>query len=713
MATTSNKKLYSKFVDREVPLRKDKNVDSMYESLFNGKNSYLRMSKRGSSYFDSSWIEVIEDCLYELGEIVNNPREVTVTDSNVTPIELAKKVDGVSVQHLASHTQYIKEIDEHGDVIPSKILSHSNIDDIHTYENRFIATFIRRLMLFVNKRYEFIRSTVNLTQDDVLYIKNKTIIDDQEVEIESKITIKKKLKDQSAIDAQDYINRILLMREYIQYYYSSPFMKQMKNEKDVRKPILQTNIIRKNPKYRKCFETFTFIERFDSLGVSYHIDENYQTFNEEERGKINYLLLNSYLAVQDDEEFQSIKKSNKVYKPKILTSIDDEEFVYGDILKGPIEFVRIDEKYRQYLDSKVRKDLPAHPNKYEKEFFKEEYDYKKERKLDNKELDALIARKQKEAERYEKLIQKLIEERNIEEAEAKRRELEAIRAYENELLEIRRQRIIEAALKDKEKMEPVVPNERRIKRRKNELLDELNEKDVAFEDRDTSGSLNENKEEAPNEENAATSNVEVAPAEVIQAEENAPEAVIVEENKEEPSNNEAEVAVVENSEDSSSEAEPTHVLVEDSGETIEAAIGAGVIVGEAASENENNEEVSSLEENQDNNEPQEEVILDSLPEGEVIEEDHSNEEIIDEDSDELSGIVYHVVGEGETVYVDGHKEERFIINDEAESFVIKTDKGYYSGEDRFVSHMDDALIYQDEEYANEVASQIGGEVIKL
>ena len=52
--------------------------------------------------------------------------------------------------------KYIKEVDEYGNVIPSKLLSMYADDDIHTYENRFIATFIRKLVLFVEKRFEYI-----------------------------------------------------------------------------------------------------------------------------------------------------------------------------------------------------------------------------------------------------------------------------------------------------------------------------------------------------------------------------------------------------------------------------------------------------------------------------------------------------------------------------------------------------------------------------
>ena len=157
-------------------------------------------------------------------------------------------------------------------------------------------------------------------------------------------------------------------------------MKALKTEKDVRNPIIQTNIIRKNPKYRHCYEVYRFIESYDKLGVNYKIDENYSLFKDEEINELNRTLFANYITLKGNSESKSSKKNTKVYKPKILTSLDDESFIYGPLFEGPIEFVRTDEGYQKYLDSKVRKDLPLHPTKKEKEYYSLEYEKKSENK---------------------------------------------------------------------------------------------------------------------------------------------------------------------------------------------------------------------------------------------------------------------------------------------------------------------------------------------
>lgn len=444
----TDKELFKLYLDKMASIRDDRYL-AMNQEIYQGETSYLRMKFKGSSIFNPEWIRRIEDCMYELDQITNNPREVTTTEGSVMPIELAKKVNYESVQHLASHSQFIKEIKENGDVVPAKILGLYNKEELHTYENRFIATFIRRLILFIDKRYEFIKNTVNLDEKEVMYVKNTSIVNGQEVEIETKITVKRQLEDDLSVAARDYIARINKLKEYVGYYYGSSFMKEFKTEKDVRKPIILTNILRKNPLYRKCYETFLFIEKFDSLGVAFKVDRNFQEFNEKDRHNLSKILLSNLLFLENTENNGVYKKTSKVYKPKLLESIDDESFMYDDLVKGPIDFVRADESYINYLKERTPEELPEHPNKIEKQYYGYEYDLKRNIHKELDSIDSLLARIRKEIAKYEKKVEKCLAERNIEEAKILERYLADLRAQEEEILEKKRKEIIAAAKLEK------------------------------------------------------------------------------------------------------------------------------------------------------------------------------------------------------------------------------------------------------------------------
>ena len=446
----SLKKINRSYHSRIKGMLKGDNEREIFAALSAGKNTYLRYDRLQSSSFDVSWIEMIEGVIFDLGEIIANPKMTTKQEGVLTPVELARKTNAQSVQHLASHTQYIKEIDEYGNVIPSKIMNIVSDDDLHTYENRFVATLVRRLVLFIEKRYEIVSEFAELRNEEVLMFKNKSIVNGAEVEIETKIKVSYKSDDEMALKSNDYVKRIAELRNYILYFYNSSFMRQLKTERDVRNPILQTNIIKKNPKYHHCYEVYRFIETYDRLGVNYKVDENYALFNAEELDELNHTLFANYVTLRGKDLTKNHKDISHIYKPRILTSLDDEAFTYGDLLSGPISFVRSDSKYQDYLDSKLKKNLPLHPTKKEKEYYANEYEDKRENKEDKQQREALLKRKNKEVRDFEKKVEKILQEREAAKQKWADMEKEIIKNEENARLTEARNAIINASINDYE-----------------------------------------------------------------------------------------------------------------------------------------------------------------------------------------------------------------------------------------------------------------------
>ena len=472
---SSLKKINRRYHSSIKALTRGAREKEILDSLSNGKNSYLRLDRVESSAFDRTWIEEIENVIFDLGEIIANPKQVTKDEGNIVPIELARKINAESVQHLASHTQYIKEIDDYGNVIPSKVLSIIADDDIRTYENRFIATFVRRLVLFIEKRYEIVSKFAELHDEEILYFKNKSFVDGATVEIETKIKVSHKSDDELSLKSNAYVERIKQMREYILYFYSSDFMKKLKTEKDVHNPILQTNIIRKNPKYHHCYEVYKFLERYDHLGVNYKVDEHYSLFNDDELKELNRTLFANYITLKGKDRSKNAKTNTKVYKPRILTSMDDESFIYGPLLSGPIEFVRMDQGYQEYLESKLRKDLPLHPTKAEKEYYADEYEARSEFKQDQKQLNDLIKRTEKKVRDFNKQAERIDKEREQARLDLLRQEQEIIKQEENDMLEAARKELIDASLDHKSE------HDKEEARKEKEFLDSIKPAEVPVE----------------------------------------------------------------------------------------------------------------------------------------------------------------------------------------------------------------------------------------
>ena len=766
MADSKKSRLFNKYLSRMSTIKKDKYAAELFAALESGKNSYMRIDRLESSSFDMTWIKAIENCIYDIGEIVANPKEVTKTVTGIVPVELARKTGAESVQHLASHTQYIKEITEEGDVVPNKILNIGSEEDIHTYENRFIATLIRRLVLFIEKRYEFVKDFATLHDEEILYYKTKAIVDGSEVEIETKVKVRSESDSEAAVTSNSYVARIVKLREYVKYFYGSKFMKELKTERDVRNPIVMTNILRKNPKYHKCYELFRFIEKYDKLGVSYKLDEDASMFNDNELAEINTVMLTNYLALKARDRSKTTKGFSRVYKPKILTSIDDEQFIYGDLLKGPIEFLRVDEGYQDYLDEQIKKDLPPHPTKIEKDYYAEEIEAKNTRKAEKAALEKLAKRKKKEQAEFDRRAKEIAAQREKEEAERLAREAEAARKEEERKIEEVRQALVRDALfgndtnpESEEGQSPVLEDEQPIIE---EPVEEapVEEEPVLEESSEPEAAPEEVAEEQPSEEQIEETE-NIPQEEVQETEEPVDEEPVEEIIEEELASEEAPVEQPVESEQLSEEQVEEELEapeeIEEQLEGEELGIYEEPVQEEASAEEEIIEEapveepIEEVVEEQQTEEPvveeqpSEEPVPEEIPseeepveeapvQEEVVEEEPAPEELVEEpqsepepeqpaepvESSENNEIPAEKPVSAVKKPKKKRKKRRKVAPKPVEEpakipgrFIVKTVEGYYVKSNKFSIYKNEAHVFDDFNAANKIKNQLGGKVVKL
>ena len=433
-------------LDKTIENRKT--VGKISSDLKEGKNMYLRFNRTEKSSYDMTWVKRIEDAIPSIDEIIKNPKITTKTVTNVVPIELAKKTTSESIQHLATHSQYVKDIDKDGNVIPSKILNISAEDEIVTYENKFIATLIRKLVIFIEKRYEYILKYAPLRDYEVLYVRNHSIINGVDYEIESKVIAQRESETtNSEVNNEDFLRRVRFIRKYAYYFYTSPFMKSFKSEKNVKGNIIQTNIIRKNPRYHKCYELYKFMDKFDKLGVSFLVNEEFLEPSEEDQKNYQNAILSSMLTLNGNNAIHPIKKKIKTSAPKIMSTIDDDIFTFYPHEANP-KFIRVDEEYINYKERNTKL-LKVKPKKPERKYNIGNYLKKGKLKKEEERRKELLKRKKKEEleflkEQKQLAIKEEKERIRLEQIAKKEEEMRRL----NELEEIRKF-IKEKALEDK------------------------------------------------------------------------------------------------------------------------------------------------------------------------------------------------------------------------------------------------------------------------
>ena len=300
-----------------------------YNLLLAGENSIYQKVITETKHFDGEWIQTLESYFPSLDRIIKNPKSALKYEEEITAIERAKKTTGASIRHLASHTQYIKEIREGDMVIPKKIMTVNAEQDYEVYENRFIMTLINRLSSFVQNRYEVIKSNYESFQKNHVNFKSNFGINESVVDLDINLTIKRNLDDDKINQHNlDLLKRAEYLNNLVSGFRNSPFMKLLENGKKVIPPIMKTNVILKNPDFRNAYTLWLFLDRYTILGFDNEVAEKNLPVEKKYLKNIYRLALITYSTIvfnqrQRSEDYRKLelvtyrKKGTKIAKTNV------------------------------------------------------------------------------------------------------------------------------------------------------------------------------------------------------------------------------------------------------------------------------------------------------------------------------------------------------------------------------------------------------------
>ena len=252
----------------EVVLEEDEKLDDD-EVFLNNLNSTLFVKKDyDMKDFDYEWLDILEDVLPYIDNILRNPKRFIINEEEIVKVELARKVTVESVIHLTQHTNLIQKIEDNGDVKPSKILNINKEESMDTYENRFIFTLLNNLRMFFEQRVEATSGSSYCMDKNIMKYEANTKVFGQNLKISIDMSdVSKSIKEHSGSkNGFSFADRIKKAKQQIDGFFGTELMQTLTrlHVAPVRSPIKKTNVILKNPNFRKAEELWNYIQSFQS-----------------------------------------------------------------------------------------------------------------------------------------------------------------------------------------------------------------------------------------------------------------------------------------------------------------------------------------------------------------------------------------------------------------------------------------------------------------
>lgn len=501
--------LYQKYTKSVIRALGSTEFYEFFMDAISRADNQLQFSNRKmEKTVDYTWVDAVEESLSAFQNIVSNPRNVIREDELIVNVANAKKAGADVVRHLAQHASMVEKFDERtGDVRPSKLMQKYREDSVTLYENRLVFTTLEAAYHFVKIRHDALFAAMSDEFGAKLKVDSTMETATELVRMDMFLHIK---ETESAIETDEkngeVFARISKMYRILSMLMHTQFAQQMAKLPRTKGSITKTNVLKKNPNYKKITQLLEFLRGYDDIGYTIRVVEQNPQITEILQRDIyhnilfNYLILKGYLEDEKDRRAPApVKTKQRALKPKFIKEIIEELTEDYDLPDIEIRKVLIEELTKEQLmleEAEERRRLVEEQEqrkREEEERIRQAEEAEKERIRKEQEAEAERIRQEKEAEE-----QRLRMERMEREAEDRRRskiiqkELDYFREHLQRKLEAResalRRRIEEkknfedaVRLMEEAEQRKLEAEEREKKRQKEERERVRREKQLALE----------------------------------------------------------------------------------------------------------------------------------------------------------------------------------------------------------------------------------------
>lgn len=271
------------------------------ESFNNSVQSEYTVNTNLESFeVNYEWLELMENTVMYIDNILRNPNRFIVNEEEVVNVEKARRITVESIKHLSRNTNYIQEIDENGDVKPSKILNINKDENYNTYENRVIYTLIKNMQVFIEMRKkDAIQASYSKAQKKAEY-HGITRVGSESVDINLTMSAKANetinVKAESGLTIPERIEKLELR---VADLTRSDVFKMLDKLHVARiiPPIKKTNLILKNTNFQYAMKLWDFLQTYRENGQKAEKDNMQYKENNEVKGMFDDIFLLNYLIV--------------------------------------------------------------------------------------------------------------------------------------------------------------------------------------------------------------------------------------------------------------------------------------------------------------------------------------------------------------------------------------------------------------------------------
>ncbi|MCD8376936.1 MAG: hypothetical protein LUD69_08325 [Oscillospiraceae bacterium] len=445
--------MYDRFVDSLLKTVGSTEFYQYFMQTLAAAETEIDFSNRHlEKHIDEDWIESIEDAIPALQSIVSAPIQVIQEEEILVNVSNAKKCTPDTVRHLAQNANLVEDYREDtGEVRPSRLLQKIKVEQgptayndgqsgstgntatnvtvagkqVSMYDNQVVFTVLEMAGHFVRVRYQALTEAMNQEQGARLKLKTHMTgpLEEMDAELSFHVTQKDDFLETDELN-RDAFSRIARLQRLLDMMMNTQFAREMSTKSRIRGNLVRTNVLKRNPQYRKAAELYDTLRDYDRIGYTLLVRDQDPTVSEEFQQDIfmgvlfQYMTLKRHLADEDDRRLPAGGEEHlQELKPKFIHQIVEERTEDYNLPDVEVRKVLIEEMTRADLmkeESAERRRLveeQAQRKREEAQRLKEQQQAERERIRAEKQAEKERQRQQEEQLRRQQEEQRRLAER--------------------------------------------------------------------------------------------------------------------------------------------------------------------------------------------------------------------------------------------------------------------------------------------------------------
>ncbi len=238
-------------------------IGSLFEAIKEDKISLIITKTPYSGYDDRQFMKKIAETIPMIMDICSHPKQSLRTEEAVLDVNLVKRINSRTLDHLASHSEHWKARTLNG-LIPNRLRADIFEDEINIYENLFFRMAVDDILKYVHCQTVSLEKTIQQNDNAIDWnAYGKALYDYKRMRIFEQL-----LPDYDVEETKDKNQKFKkLLGEWrkLEKNFStveaSQFYRSIDKKKHISRNIQLTNILKKDSRYHALYRLWCEIQR--------------------------------------------------------------------------------------------------------------------------------------------------------------------------------------------------------------------------------------------------------------------------------------------------------------------------------------------------------------------------------------------------------------------------------------------------------------------